>query len=1271
MPTILEVSDEDIEALTDAELRELVARLCCAELRAKGLPVSAVTWGGSQTDPDGGIDVRVSLDPATKISGFIPKPRTGFQVKAQGMPRAEIIDEMAPEGQLRSSIIALAEDKGSYIIVSSKGSLADSALTARRKAMGECLVAKGVLEELTLDFYDRRRLRTSVEAHPSLITWVRAKAGRPIAGWQAYGSWSYGDTAGSEYLLDEKVKLFTPGQDEGLDIKSSLDRLRSKLSSPRKSTRLTGLSGVGKTRLVQALFDGRVKGQSEPLDVNSVVYTDMSDNPDPQPQAMVDALLERRDTCIVVVDNCGADLHQRLTEKVCRVDSALSLITIEYDIRDDIPEGTTCYRLEPSTVELIKALLERRYPAFNHQDIETIAAFSGGNARVAFALANTSLQGGELSKLDDEQLFRRLFEQSHAVNEELLISGEVCSLLYSLDGLTLAGDESELPILAELVELTAQKLYRHVEELRRRGLVQCRGKWRAVLPHAIANRLAQRALRSIPVDRILKQLVENGSERIRQSFSRRLGYLHDEPTAQSIVKGWLAPGGRLGELGSLDSTGLRMFRNVAPVDPVGALKAVQRAAADDAFVAVNASNRQHYARLVRQIGYDGEHFEDVVDCLLLFAVVEPDEHRNDPTRDMISSLFFSHLSGSVAPIALRAKIVRDLLGSVDSRRAEIGFSCLSAALEAEHFSSHYEFDFGSRKRSYGWWPKTRNDVVEWYTTFSELAFEAGNVSSDRLDRIKVIFANNFRGLWARAGIYDCLEKIAQAFLSKGGWPDGWRAVRQTLTYEKSSLSPEARHRLAKLEELLRPTNLVEDIRARVFTRGIFDDGIDEDGGDKDDEFSVRYKRHLSKLAELGRQLAVDGEAFKELSADLVSSDSTNSWYLAEGVADGCDNPLELLSVLKGALENTTEKKRSLRFICALIGAAARKHPQALSIFLDQCVSDPIFSPYFPNLQSAAMSDPRAVVRLMESIRGGGVPAFRYRSLAGGRATDSLIVSQLAALLTAIRDLGNDGANSAFDIAHMVVLTANERDEAYRRELRTSIGDFLTSYDWVADEKIKEHEIAEVFDFTLSGAKFEGLGDSLLAQINAAYDKNPYKDYGDFLGPLLKHFPSEVLDAIIQQGGDDDYSNAAHLINRNSEFRGSLLDAVDAKSLLAWARKEQTKRIPFLAAASKPFRKIGDSEYGWSELTLQLLEAAADKGPLLRELACRVKPTGWSGSLATIIKKRTELIARLPELLPGIISAADVEPFVKDLTALAEREHRREQDEDRNRDERFE
>jgi len=49
--------------------------------------------------------------------------------------------------------------------------------------------------------------------------------------------------------------------------------------------------------------------------------------------------------------------------------------------------------------------------------------------------------------------------------------------------------------------------------------------WRAVLPHAIANRLAALALQNIPKSTIEAQLVNGPSARLLQSFSRRLGYL--------------------------------------------------------------------------------------------------------------------------------------------------------------------------------------------------------------------------------------------------------------------------------------------------------------------------------------------------------------------------------------------------------------------------------------------------------------------------------------------------------------------------------------------------------------------------------------------------------------------------------------------------------------------------------------------------------------------------------------------------------------------------
>lgn len=132
---MLEITADDITRLNDEQLRELIGRLCEAELRSRGLSASNVTWGGNQNAADGGIDVRVSLSSSSLGESFIPRPATGFQVKAQDMPPSAITDEMRPNGVLRPSIQHLANQSGAYIIVSSRGSVTDSALSERRRAM--------------------------------------------------------------------------------------------------------------------------------------------------------------------------------------------------------------------------------------------------------------------------------------------------------------------------------------------------------------------------------------------------------------------------------------------------------------------------------------------------------------------------------------------------------------------------------------------------------------------------------------------------------------------------------------------------------------------------------------------------------------------------------------------------------------------------------------------------------------------------------------------------------------------------------------------------------------------------------------------------------------------------------------------------------------------------------------------------------------------------------------------------------------------------------
>ena len=54
-----ELEPSDISNLNDADLREMVARLCEAELIRQEIQTSCVLWGGAQEAADGGLDVRV------------------------------------------------------------------------------------------------------------------------------------------------------------------------------------------------------------------------------------------------------------------------------------------------------------------------------------------------------------------------------------------------------------------------------------------------------------------------------------------------------------------------------------------------------------------------------------------------------------------------------------------------------------------------------------------------------------------------------------------------------------------------------------------------------------------------------------------------------------------------------------------------------------------------------------------------------------------------------------------------------------------------------------------------------------------------------------------------------------------------------------------------------------------------------------------------------------------------------------------------------------
>ena len=1257
----------------------LVALLCEAELRFQGLSVAGVTWGGNQNAADGGLDVRVELSEQPRRDGFIPRAVTGFQVKKPDMPRGKILAEMTPDGVLRPVIRNLAKSGGAYIIVSGTGSTSDSVLQNRRDAMLEAVNDFERSSSLRLDFFDRERIAGWVRSHPSLGIWVREKIGNPVAGWQPYRNWANPTSDLKEkYLLDDHVRILDSG-DAGSEERSAIcgiNRIRESLSQPGSSIRLVGLSGVGKTRLLQALFDERIGVNA--LNPAQVFYTDVADSPSPDPRTVADHLIASRTPAILAIDNCPPDLHRRLTSVCIAAGSSVSVITVEYDVSDDQPEETTVFRLEPASVQLVEKIVRVRFAEISQVDAGSIAEFSGGNARIAIALANTVRRGETLSGLRDDDLFRRLFFQRHATDNALYRAAEACSLVYSFDGENTKDSKSELNIIGSLVDQGGSELFGHVAELRRRDLVQKRNIWRAVLPHALANRLAQRALEDLPRDKIVEALADGRSKRLLQSFSRRLGFLHECGVAVEIVEGWLSSNGMLGDVQNLDDLGLAVLKNVSSVAPLATLKATERAAnGKDGKKFTSRANGNYlvFTRLLRSLAYDPELFERCAGLLIRFALSEAPDERTNSTRDLLASLFFIHLSGTHASAVQRAAVIARLIESMDDEEQVLGLRLLGAALEAWHFNSSYEFSFGARPRDFGYAPETKQDVEHWYEPFLRLA-EGLAVSTNSIAAdARELLAQKLRGLWIKAHMFDELERLARAIVDVRPWNEGWIAVRTTLRFDSKNMDDQLVSRLKNLEKLLAPGDLLEKARAYALTgRGSSLDLLDAEA-DMGGSASDRYARAGEITRAIGAQVAKDQTTFNTLLPEMVLGRENRMWSLGQGLADGAQNAEEMWRNLRSAMESADADKRNSLVIRGFINGLSQKDPDLTNRVLDSAIEDEVFCTEFPTLQAAVTVDATGVQRLLRSLSLGAAPIWTYHILGLSRTHESIDNKALCELLRAIASKCG-GVEVALDVLHMRFYCDSDVGRPHDAELVSLGRELLSAFEfWKKTKRIdvSDYHLKQLARICFEGESAGQAATAFCRNLFTAFSENRIYsvEYPQLLATLATLQPAAVLDELLN---NEKLPSHVHpwifgdiIDNEEADPLSNIRDQI----IVEWCEVNPVVRYPLIAAAVRPFKASQkDDALEWTSLALSIIENSPDAVAVLSKLKKSLAPRSWSGSRADIMEKRAVLIGDLTRHRNPVVSEwanREEQKFREDIRSEREWEEKQ----NRSTDERFE
>lgn len=938
----------------------------------------------------------------------------------------------------------------------------------------------------------------------------------------------------------------------------------------------------------------------------------------------------------------------------------MSVLTIEYDIRDDQPEGTEVVKIDAASPELIEQLVERRYHGLSQVDARTIGRFSDGNARIAIALAETVRRKDSLSGLSDDDLFQRLFWQRHIPSPDsaLLRAAAVCALVYSFDGETLDGsDADELSRLATLANQTPVELYRHVSELLRRDLAQQRGVWRAVLPHALANRLAARALEDIPLASIQRALIGQAPDRLARSFSRRLSHIHDQPKAQAIVQQWLLPGGLLGDAWVLDDTKWEMFENAAPVLPDAALAAIEVALQQPASTVQTYSRRLAFSRVLRSIAYDASLFDRCAQALIRIVERSPPQgHEIKEATEVFASLFTIVLSGTHATVEQRLAVIDGLFKTPDTQW--LGLEALKKMLQTGHFMSLHPFEFGARSRDHGYWPKTQAEKTHWYRAslalIERLAFEESTCP----DELRRLLGQHLRGMWT-TGVEAELDRVCRRFAAKGFWREGWIACRVALKFDQDTCPPDALARLQALEAVLRPATLADQCRAMVLGYWELRRLQRIRGDESDPPLEVLFEE---EVVELGRAVGTDASARTEFLPECFGEGFGGLRPFGRGLAYTVLHARSAWDDLVDAFDRYGSAKSRTDILEGFLAGLCERDRALVHALLDEALENPALCEWFPVLQCAVELDERGMGRLQSSLRDSRVPMDRYRCLAVGRCTDDVPGVLLRDLLLSMADQTR-GVEVALNILSMRFFS----DGAQRPHdpVLIKTGQDLLARAGVLHGNLEDDALGQVVRVCLSDADAGPIA-ALLA-VRWGQTRDAWSEGTDTLEALLETQPIAVLNALFQASSEE-WPGSRSLFDRDER---SPLSALPHTILLEWCDADPERRYPWIAKLIRFMERPNpDGPPLWSEQAIALLTHAPDPNKLLDVFVPRFAPNAWSGSRAVIVATNAQLLDQL-----SAFASTDLQQYARDAKTRVMRyvaeERQRETERERRQNERFE
>lgn len=1232
---ITRVEPDQIKQLDSTELVRLLHRLLHCEALAMELNQPGILVPYEITVPDGGSDGQwkpKDINAAFLPNEFIPRSWTRYQCKAEHLTAGKCRDEVAPKNAAGVYVVkprvkevleagaCFAFFSNDHEIKPNKDQDIDTVVRMQLRKAGFTPAPNAVIE-----FYGCNRIADWTNKFPSAVRFVHEIC-HALSGphYRNFDGWAkLRDVAGnffSNAAVDQKI----------LAIRQTL------LASTSRIIRITGLSGVGKSRLVHEAI--KPSSDNNPLQ-NSLSASCIYLSFETVSTGLIDFighLADNQYSAIVVVDDCPPAAHDQIVNLASN--SSLTIITIFHEHQAQRVDSHPLH-IDPEEMgEVVEQILRSDHNLVARGDgaIKAVAAFAQGFPQIAKLIVEFRRAPTTEELNDRAKLFQKLLSQGNDPDKSTLRVAQALSLFRTIGG-SEAKLNADLKTIREIFcsELTEIEFHAEIARQKKRRIVQQIADTMVLAPRPLGVALAADFVSFFPSGRWRKviDLISEGS--LLSEFLRRIEELEFSGQAEELGKMLLEIGLPFNDAEYLltGKTASQIFRVLTVLNPSTALKLAKRALNQFSLKQLHrfTDSRRDLVLALEVLVWEPTTFRDAAELLLKLAAAENEVWANNATG-AFKQLFQLHLSGTKVPAMDRLDVIRGALRSGEPSIQAVAFAALGSALEFRFFSRNNDTTLaGKRDARLDWQPMSNREALNYWRECYHILYSRIIAGEEDKDEAKRTLEKEIAVILQTPLLMELepqMRHLCQHF--RHFWPEVKTQVRIALDIGKKNQVEEHIAALNRLKDALTP--LEGDMPARikdlVSTPG-WNHRTEADGSltDTSREEAERFATDIATKA-------IDVTPYLP---QLLSGEQQQAFLF--GSILGRDDP-RAQSLMEAALAiwpTITKKERNNNFICGLMWGLSTQTTYRAALLDRLATNSELIDLLAPLTASIQTINQEEFVRIRRAIVDSRLEPVELRHLLQGLPLKNLPESFLASELEMILKIKPNAALPIFELLFSHYHTG--------RRPFSGIADFFgnlllnpelplseSHFAWMWQEAcVKIIQAVEDVNWMRSLSRFicETLlkavswidTDQLSVVTSKLFEKVPVETWASFSEALTVATAYQkyvIVDFLGKSGGRFDESNSPLWTLPEDQFR-------------AWLQKNKQlaplilDRISLYTSESLA---DGQQIFKWHPHALVLLSESINEKKLADALITNLLSFGSSGSRIPYLEKRLALVRDL-------------------------------------------